>query len=297
MGRAGGRHRRRLSAAEQQDAGDRVRAASGGAEGHADRRRRPCLRRAARACGRAASRPSADRARASSARARKRHLPRRGGGVSSQRARRAGACRPGDRHQPVDGALPLRRLWRGGRVHHGCAARQRAANARAAAHGGERRAARGRLAGAAQGLRRAGGGARKAHGIAVVPDHRGRPHPQSRDRGGARCRHPPTRPRRAHRAGGRGVRHRARGAPCGRRFVRAGVAVRRLRDGVRGRDRAWPAGDRHHGGRYPRDRAGGRRRAGAARRRGCACARAAAARLPTWRQSAELFAYAIEAAQ
>ena len=78
-----------------------------------------------------------------------------------------------------------------------------------------------------------------------------------------------------HRAPSAGAARHHRGCGCGRaprralcggRPVRAAVALRGLRHGLRGGDRARPAGDRHDRGRDPRDRSGAGRRAGPARR-------------------------------
>ncbi len=112
------------------------------------------------------------------------------------------------------------------------------------------------------------------------------------------------------------ARRRERGAAGvalrSRRSVRAAVALRGLRHGLYRGDRPWPAGRRHDRRRDPGDGAGRRRRAGAAgRRRGARggvaaadrstrasasglAAGARAARFPSWREQAALFARVLE---
>ena len=103
-------------------------------------------------------------------------------------------------------------------------------------------------------------------------------------------------------------------ALCASRRVRACLSFRGLRHGLCRGHRARPARDRHHWRRHTGHGAAGSRRAGPGRRYCLPCqglcaassaiaelrrrlasgARAAALQLPTWRQSAEIFARALE---
>ena len=103
-----------------------------------------------------------------------------------------------------------------------------------------------------KGYRRADRGARAAREPAVAADDRRRPHARRGGRGAARRRYRKPRARRPDRRAGRAAGGPHRRALCRRRPVRAGLALRGLRHGVRRGAGARPAGDRHHGGRHSR---------------------------------------------
>ena len=311
------RSRRRLSLAGRQDARDRAGAAADGPAGRHHRRRWAGARRSAGGGAAAARRHRAGRAGAPSARAGV--GPDRGPSRYSarQRARGAGGGQTRHRHQRRHRAAAQRRLRR--RRPTRSPSRVRAAIAAPPAPGSPDGIVRLLSVGAIV--------PRKGFDVLIAALATHAALPWRLTIAGDRTRDPQAAAQldadiarhelgRARHAARRGVARAPVAALRRGRLVRACLALRGLRHGLCRSDRARPAGDRQQGRRHSRHGAGRRRPAGRARRRRRlgAGARAASsamptnarrhdggrasrrrAQLPSWRQSAEIFARALEA--